>query len=65
VKPVAAEIPLGTIKVGGKVALVGCGEQSALELLEVQVEAKKRLSGQDFVNGYRLSDGEVLGANTP
>jgi len=64
-KPLAAEIPLGTIRVEGKVALVGCGDQSALELLEVQVEGKKRLSGQDFVNGYRLSDGEVLGANTP
>jgi methionyl-tRNA formyltransferase len=30
-------------------------------LIEVQVEGKKRMSAQDFVNGYRPYDGEVLG----
>jgi len=43
--------------------LVGCGERSALELIELQMEGKKRMSVQDFVNGYRPKDGEVLGNN--
>lgn len=64
-RPVTAELPLGTIKLHDKVPLVGCGAHSALELLEVQVEGKKRVYAQDFVNGYRISDGEVLGTHTP
>jgi len=32
----------------------------ALELLEVQPEAKKRMSGMDFVRGYKLKIGERL-----
>ncbi len=41
---------------------VGCGEGAALELIEVQVEGRKRVSASDFVNGVRLSDNEILGA---
>ena len=40
----------------------GCGENTALELIEVQVEGRKRVPAADFVNGVRLSDNEVLGA---
>src|ERR1700757_2112035 len=61
-RPVEAEIPPGTIQMEGHLPLVGCGEHSALELIEVQVEGKKRMSASDFVNGYRPYDGEVLGA---
>jgi methionyl-tRNA formyltransferase len=32
----------------------------SLQLLEVQPEGKKRMSGRDFFNGYRLSIGESL-----
>jgi methionyl-tRNA formyltransferase len=64
-RPVDAEVPPGTIALRDKVPLVGCGGNSALELLEVQVEGKKRVYAQDFVNGYRISDGEVLGTHTP
>src|SRR5207253_2761556 len=60
-RPVEAEIPPGTIQMEGHLPLVGCGEHSALELIEVQVEGKKRMSASDFVNGYRPYDGEVLG----
>ncbi|MDQ2900227.1 MAG: methionyl-tRNA formyltransferase, partial [Acidobacteriota bacterium] len=34
--------------------LVGCGDGRALELLEVQLEGRKRMSGQAFANGQRL-----------
>jgi methionyl-tRNA formyltransferase len=32
-----------------------------LELLEVQMEGQKRMSGADFVNGQRVTLDEVLG----
>jgi methionyl-tRNA formyltransferase len=40
---------------------VGCGESTALELLEVQPEGKKRISAHDFVHGYRPQASERLG----
>ena len=39
----------------------GCGEATALELLEVQLEGKGRMSAEAFANGQRLSDNEILG----
>ncbi len=41
--------------------VVGCGAGSALELLEVQLEGKKRMPAHDFVHGYRPRPGERLG----
>jgi methionyl-tRNA formyltransferase len=41
--------------------LVGCGSQTGLELMEVQLEGKKRMAAQDFIHGYRLIAGERLG----
>jgi methionyl-tRNA formyltransferase len=38
-----------------------CGGNTSLELLEVQLEGKKRMSAADFLNGYLLETGEVLG----
>jgi methionyl-tRNA formyltransferase len=60
-RPVEFEIVPGTIRMEGHTPLLGCAQNSALELIEVQVEGKKRMSAQDFVNGYRPYDGEVLG----
>jgi methionyl-tRNA formyltransferase len=39
---------------------VAAGE-GALELLEVQLEGRKRISGTDFANGQRLKENEILG----
>ncbi len=44
----------------GKV-LVGCGNGTSLEFLELQPEGKKRISASDFVHGYRPETGETLG----
>ena len=41
--------------------IVGCGKGTALELLEVQPEGKKRMAVRDFVHGYRPENGEKLG----
>jgi len=51
---------LGTLLVQGRRLLVGCGD-GALELLEVQLEGKRRMSAADFVNGARIQPGEKLG----
>jgi len=39
---------------------VGCGA-GALELMEVQLEGRRRMSGADFANGHRLAESDVLG----
>jgi methionyl-tRNA formyltransferase len=51
----------GALRVDCSQLLVGCGELSTLELLEVQPEGKKRMMAKDFINGYRPHDGEKLG----
>lgn len=43
-----------------KPPVVGCGEGS-LELLEVQMEGRKRMAGAAFVNGQRLTENDKLG----
>ena len=41
--------------------LVGCGYATALELMEVQLEGKRRMTAQEFINGYRPQSGDHLG----
>ncbi|MFN2515752.1 MAG: methionyl-tRNA formyltransferase [Pyrinomonadaceae bacterium] len=41
--------------------LVKCGEETALRLLEVQPEAKRRMSARDFLNGTHLKIGDRFG----
>ena len=41
--------------------LVNCGEGTALRLLEVQPEARKRLGVRDFINGVRVKVGDRFG----
>jgi methionyl-tRNA formyltransferase len=51
----------GELRVDNDRLLVGCGEGSALELLTVQPEGKKRMAARDFVHGYHPKSGEKLG----
>jgi methionyl-tRNA formyltransferase len=53
----ATEEP-GTLMTEGSHLFAVCGGGTRLELLEVQVEGKKRLSAWDFLNGVRLAPGE-------
>jgi len=45
---------------GVKPLVVACGS-GALELLEVQLEGRKRIPAADFANGQRLTENELLG----
>lgn len=56
-------LPPGSILPEKGKLVVACGD-GAVELLEVQLAGKRRLSGRDFVNGYRPSPGEKLGEFT-
>ena len=51
----------GSLAVRAKKLLVGCGEGTALELIEVQPEGRKRVSGDSFANGAHLLENELLG----
>jgi methionyl-tRNA formyltransferase len=52
----------GELIVESERLLVGCGGESALELLTVQPEGKKRMAARDFVHGYHPKTGERLGS---
>jgi methionyl-tRNA formyltransferase len=60
-QPVERMLTAGEIVVDKGGLLVGCGGQTALRLLEVQIEGKKRASAADFVHGYAPQPGEKLG----
>jgi len=40
---------------------VACGSGSVLQLVEVQMEGRKRMSADAFANGQRLRENEILG----
>jgi methionyl-tRNA formyltransferase len=64
-QPVSSAVPAtsaGEVLVAhGDELLVSCGEQTALRLLEVQPEARKRIPVRDFINGMRLKVGDRFG----
>lgn len=45
----------------GRRLLAACAQGEALELLEVQIEGRKRMDASAFLNGYRLAGSEILG----
>jgi methionyl-tRNA formyltransferase len=51
----------GTLIVQDHRLLVACGGNTWLELAEVQLEGRRRISGRDFLNGVRLAPQEKLG----
>jgi methionyl-tRNA formyltransferase len=53
--------PPGELLVENDRLFVGGGGGTALALLEVQPEGKKRMSARDFVHGYHPQTGEKLG----
>ncbi len=60
-QPVDRPVPKGEVVLENGRLIVGCGASSALALLEVQLEGKKRMPAADFVHGYKPSNGEKLG----
>jgi methionyl-tRNA formyltransferase len=51
----------GQFECEGARLYVGCGAHTVLELTELQLEGRKRLSACDFVHGVRLATAERLG----
>lgn len=51
----------GELRLHSDQLFVGCAGKTSLELLEVQLEGKKRSSAHDFIHGYRPTPGERLG----
>jgi len=41
--------------------LIACGEGTVLEALEVQMEGRKRILAEAFLNGQQLKEGDILG----
>ena len=63
-QPSPSPVSSGRIRTTGKGAiLVGCGEGSSLELVELQSANRGRLKARDFTNGMKLRSGERLGAH--
>ena len=65
--PHAVKLTPGDVAVEGTRLFVGCGKNkgkdadSALELIEIQLEGKRRMTAQEFINGYRPKSGDHLG----
>jgi methionyl-tRNA formyltransferase len=63
----AVKLMPGEIAVEGTRLFVGCGKNKAqdadttLELIEIQLEGKRRMTVQEFINGYRPKSGDHLG----
>jgi len=55
-------IPPAEVSARGDRLLIGCAKGTSLEVLELQLEGKKRTNAVDFVNGYRPRTGEKLGS---
>lgn len=56
------DAPAGEVIVAqGDELVVSCGEQTALRLLEVQPEARKRIAARDLINGMHLKVGDRFG----
>jgi methionyl-tRNA formyltransferase len=51
----------GDIRVDASRLFVACAQDTWLELLEVQLEGKKRISAAEFLHGSQLKPGARLG----
>jgi methionyl-tRNA formyltransferase len=52
----------GEVLVEAGKLLVGCGAETFLQIQELQLEGRKRISARDFLNGARLLPGEKFGS---
>ena len=51
----------GEVIVADRNLVVSCGEDTALRLIEVQPEARKRITSREFINGSHLKVGDRFG----
>jgi methionyl-tRNA formyltransferase len=55
------DAPGTVIECGGDNFAVACGGGSAIEIIELQPEGKRRMNVRDFINGLKPEKGIVLG----
>lgn len=55
-------VPAAHFAIANDRLLLGFAHGTVLEVRELQVEGKKRMSAHDFVNGYRPRNDEILGS---
>jgi methionyl-tRNA formyltransferase len=53
----------GSVRADGRRLLAACGQNTALEIEELQLEGRKRVTADAFINGQRLATHETLGEN--
>jgi methionyl-tRNA formyltransferase len=61
-RPLERTLAAGQLLAESDQLLVGCGAGTALELLEIQPEGKRRMTARDFLHGYHPGNGETLGS---
>jgi len=61
VAPPAEKLAPGKIAAEGTRLFVGCGDNTALELIEIQLEGKRLMTAPEFINGYQPKPGDALG----
>ena len=60
-QPSTESVPPAELKVIVDRLVVGCAQKTSIEVLELQLEGKKRASAQSFINGYHPRESEKLG----
>ncbi len=53
----------GILGMKGRHLIAACGHETALEIEEVQLEGRKKMPAEAFLNGYPLLENERLGEN--
>ncbi len=61
-KPLDVALAPAELKVEGTTLLLGCAENTSLEIIELQLEGKKRMPARDFLQGYRPKPAEKVGS---
>ena len=56
-----ARLQPGEIAADKAQLIAGCGRNTSLELIEIQLEGKRRMAAREFINGYKPQTGDRLG----
>ena len=56
-------LPGTVIGAAGGTLSVACGDGSLLDILELQIEGKKRMPAKDFLNGVKIEPGSVFSSS--
>ena len=50
----------GALRVVNRKLYAGCGQGSSIQLREVQLEGKRRMQAEAFLNGFTMNSDEAL-----